>query len=145
MIERYDRSVHEADVLRLGKMMQMESGYGEFVFDGGRLLGFLERSDVYCALARVGGEIIGGIVGCIAPHFFTTTLMAKDMALYIDPAHRGGSSAVRLVRGFEQWAKELGAKEVMLGQSTGIEIEKTRRWFEAIGYTVCGFTTRRAV
>ena len=58
------------------------------------------------------GAVVGGIVGCLAPLWFSNVLVAQELALWIDPAHRGGSAARRLITAFEDWAKTQGAAAI---------------------------------
>lgn len=144
-IERYQQDVHAAEAVRLGKMMQAEGGLGSYEWDDEKFLAYIGNPNVYCSLVKNGSGYIGGMIGFVAQQYFTKDMAAKDLAIYIEPEKRGSMAAVRLVRDFEDWARSKGAKEAYLAQSTGIEIEKTRRWYEALGYSVCGFVTKRVL
>ncbi len=124
-------------------MMQQEGALGCYEWDEAKFLGFIKQPHIYCSLYRNEKGYIGGMIGFIAQQYFTQGSAAKDLAIYVQPESRGGMGAVRLVRDFEQWAKAMGATEIYLAQSTGIEIEKTRKWYEALGYKVCGFVTKK--
>lgn len=85
-------------------------------------------------VVEIGGELVGMMVGLVTEHFFSDVRIGTDLALYIEPEHRGGRHAVRLVRAFEARAKELGASEIELGVSTGYHAERTADLYEALGY-----------
>lgn len=143
-VERFDPDVHLADAVRLGRMYYEEAGFEHFSVR--KFLQIAMNPNLYAAVYRKDGKIIAGMIGFIAPNEFGEhPPMAKDIVLYVEPECRGGLAGVRLVRDFEKWAKEHGVSTVQLAQSTGLDVERTRRWYEALGYEVTGFVTRRRV
>lgn len=90
-------------------------------------------------VAEKDGKIIGMLAGYVAEHWFSDDKVASDFTFYIRPEHRRtGKAALLLVRAFERWAVERGAKDIMPGVSTQIDVERTTRFFEKLGYTVYG-------
>jgi GNAT superfamily N-acetyltransferase len=83
-----------------------------------------------------GEEITGIMVGVVAPYLCGPEFYACDLILYVKPESRGTPAALSLVKEFEIWAKEMGAVEVMLGTSTGIDAEKTACLYERLGYSL---------
>lgn len=81
------------------------------------------------------GEIIGGFLGLITQQWFSTDLVANDYALFLDPDHRGGIAAVRLIKQYIEIAKARGVKEefIQMGVSTGVHIEDTGLLFRCLG------------
>ena len=65
------------------------------------------------------GEVVGGIVGVIQPMFMSHTVIASELAWFVDPAHRG-RGAIKLVKAFETWAKEHGADYLTMADIRGI-------------------------
>ncbi len=96
-------------------------------------------------LAEDGDKIIGMMAGFASPHFFSFQLFASDFVLYIDPAHRGGTTAMRLIKNFEQWAIELGVAEIVLGVSTEVNAERTAEMYQRLGYEKSGITVIKRV
>lgn len=90
-------------------------------------------------------EIVGFICGALHEQFFTQQKFANDMALFVEPKHRGGSAAFKLVKAFENWAKEKGASHVWLGQSVGQNIDDTTKFYTRLGYTLAGVNTVKEV
>jgi N-acetylglutamate synthase-like GNAT family acetyltransferase len=86
-------------------------------------------------------EIVGFICGALHNQFFTQQKFASDMALYVEPKYRGGSAAFRLVKAFENWAKEKGVSHIWLGQSVGQNIDDTAKFYQRLGYNITGFNT----
>lgn len=94
-----------------------------------------------CALvAELDGEIVGGVLGLCTEHWFSREKVASDLALFITPGRRGGALAARLVAGFTAWAREMGARQVRMGVTTGVHPEATARLFECCGLTHDGLT-----
>lgn len=90
-------------------------------------------------IAEKDGKIIGMLAGYVAEHWFSDDKVASDFTFYIRPEHRGtGKAALLLVRAFERWATAQGAKDIMPGVSTQIDIERTTRFYEKLGYAVYG-------
>ena len=86
-------------------------------------------------IAEEHDEIIGFLLGFLTPHFFGTDLQACDLGIYMLPEKRGSLASVRLIKAFEAWAIERGAKEVILGSSTGIARERAVKLFTKLGFT----------
>lgn len=81
------------------------------------------------------GKVIGGFAGCITQQWFTTDLVANDNALFIDPLHRGGFAAARLIKQYIALAKARGVHPefIQIGISTGVHQEDTELLFRRIG------------
>lgn len=129
-------------LLELGAMMHAESRFRVLRWNAdkmGGLLSDLIHGEHGCVLvSEKGGVIVGGFVGVLLPHWCSDDRVANDLALFVDPEHRGGTSAARLVRAFVKWARENGAAMVTAGVSTGIHAEQTGKLFEALGGVCVG-------
>jgi len=85
--------------------------------------------------------LIAFMVGMVSETFLNEERNAYEKALFVLPEHRGGSTAFRLVRNFEEWARGRGAVKIWLGQSVGQNQDSTLRFFERLGYQRQGFIT----
>jgi len=85
-------------------------------------------------VAEAEGKMVGMMAFFVAEHFFGGDMFASDMVFYVAPEHRGGSAFFRLLAAFEAWATDLGAKELVLGTSTGVNHERTVKALEHVGY-----------
>jgi GNAT superfamily N-acetyltransferase len=90
-------------------------------------------------VAELEGRIVGMIVGLVIEHFFGSSRFATDLTFYVAPEHRGGSTAVRLIRAFEEWARENGAQYFVPGTSTEIQPERTLELYKHLGYRLSGY------
>lgn len=90
-------------------------------------------------------QIIGMMAGFASEHFFSQQLFASDFVLFIEPEHRGGTAAMRLVKEFEKWATDLGVAEIVLGISTEVHAERTAELYGRLGFDRSGFTMIKRV
>jgi GNAT superfamily N-acetyltransferase len=140
---------HDVDkVLELGQAMHEESYFSFLTFNREKLLklwaSIMDYPQMYCGLvAETDDEIIGLFVGGVSPHWFSDELFASDMALYVTPSHRGSSAGVRLLKAYDKWATESGAKVINLGISTNVNQDRTQKLYHKLGYKDTGLFNRR--
>lgn len=138
------------EMVRLSSLMHAESAYSKFNFDAVKLTNnftfWVKSPDYFVAIAKNDAEeTVGGYCGYVTEYFFGKDLIACDLGLFIDPNHRGGMTAVRLVKAFEDWAKSKGVKEVCPGTTTMVAPERTSRMYELLGYKVVGSIFKKEV
>ena len=97
--------------------------------------------DRYFRLAVRDGKVFGGFFGHVRKTFFCDDLLAHDMGWWVMEHARGSAAAILLLADFERWAREQGAKKVMVGQSTEIDIARTTKLYEHCGFRMIGFNT----
>lgn len=98
-------------------------------------IGILSTVPSTILLLRHQNEVIGGLGGAITPDLNDGRLCAQELFWFVDPAHRGGSGSVRLVRAFEEWAQSKGAVEVrMVRLLTAGDSERLDAFYTARGY-----------
>jgi GNAT superfamily N-acetyltransferase len=92
-----------------------------FFHDGGKrletadylaafILSHITESGKVCLVS--GDPICGALCGVIAPHYFTGVPTAFKTAWYALPGSTGHGA--RLLRGFEQWARDQGAERIIV-------------------------------
>ena len=97
--------------------------------------------DRYFRFAVRGDEVLGGFYGHYRKTFFNDELLAHDMGWWVKSSARGSAAAILLLSDFEKWARASGARKIMVGQSTDIDIARTTKLFEHCGFRVIGFNT----
>jgi GNAT superfamily N-acetyltransferase len=127
----------------LGARMYAESErFQSLRFDAQRLTSTIANViDSPHGFARVmesGGEVVGGLLAVLTPHWFSPDLTACDLALFIAPEHRGTMAPVRLLNAYAAWAHESGAKQILLGIMTGLHVEQTEALCERLGWRRAG-------
>lgn len=82
-----------------GFVFPFEAAYAERLF----LLHIVNRN--CCALLHdVDGTAQGVLLASFSEHPFGPTWLARETAWWIDPTHRGGTAAVRMLDAYEHWA-----------------------------------------
>ena len=79
-------------------------------------------------------ECVGFGAFVVNPSFFGHDLTASDLMLYVVPEKRGSTIAHRIIKKYEEWAISQNVTEISLGISTGISVERTSKFYEALGY-----------
>jgi GNAT superfamily N-acetyltransferase len=86
-------------------------------------------------VAEVEGEIAGGIVGVLAPLWFNPAfLAATECAWWVKEEFRGGTTGVKLLWAFEEWAKQSGAAMVAMSDLVINGEMPAGRLFEKLNY-----------
>jgi GNAT superfamily N-acetyltransferase len=140
------RCANEEDVpalVELGFQMHQEGAYAFLPFDREKvrrfILNALERPDSNCVLvAEEEGLVIGMLGGYVSDYFFCDERLACDTAFFVQPGHRSGVAAAKLVRAFRDWAVTQGAREVCLAISSGTRTERVGRFYEHLGLRSVG-------
>jgi GNAT superfamily N-acetyltransferase len=135
--------------LELGQMMHEESDFRVHPFCPDKVVTLatlcLSSENFVCFVAETDQDIVGMFVGLAGDHYFSEAKYASDMLLYVEPRYRGSSAAIRLMSAFEDWAVEQGCHEIRVGAATGIEPERSDRFFKGIGYTPSGIQYLKAI
>lgn len=130
-------------MVELGAEMHRESSYKQYSFDRRRtentLVGIIEDRLGIPLVAEKDGVILGGIVGGVSQHYFGLDMVASELALFITKDERKGRLALKILLAFIDEAKELGADQIAIGNSTGVEIERVKAIYERMGFKHVGF------
>jgi len=131
------------DIVLLGQRMHEESAYSDMPFDietaaQNIYTNIIQGDNGFGVIAYKDGAPVGIMAGALATHFFGPALFAYDFVWYVVPEDRGSSTAVRMLKRFEVWARSQGAKELHLGVTTGVDPEKTHSIYQRMGYTHVG-------
>lgn len=103
-----------------------------------RLVRILQCPEAVCI--RVVEDRTGFICGTLEPAVWFEQLYAVQNLLWVHPDRRGTARAWRLVAALEQWARDHGATKIYNGISSGIEEERTERFYSKMGYRAAGPT-----
>ncbi len=137
---------YREQMIVIGHEMHRDSIYADLPFDEDKLIRQLACCgttvlDRYFRLAVRDGVVFGGFFGHVRRAFFCDELLAHDMGWWVMGNKRGSAAAIMLLLDFERWAKEQGARKVMVGQSTAINIQGTTKLYEHCGFRIIGFNT----
>lgn len=79
----------------------------------------------------LNGEAIGCMGAIMCPNLTADSHFASELLLYVLPKHRGGRSALLLVKAFEQWA---GPYDKRAGTAFGVDDKNVIKFYERLGY-----------
>jgi len=98
-----------------------------------------------CFLVAIDkGLVVGFLWGHAANLPWSRKILAFDTILYVRPDKRKYSSAgYKLMKHWEQWAKERGAEEVQISIASGIHEEDTLKFYKKLGYHYIGTQLRK--
>jgi GNAT superfamily N-acetyltransferase len=132
------------ELVELGRQMHAEaSRLNKLRYVPGKV--FVQLSSMigadhcFVRVVEEDGRLVGGLVAAVEPHWFSTDLLAYDMALFMRPDKRGGLAAAQLAKQYTEWAKERGAVVIQMGISTGVRLEATSALLERVGFKPAGF------
>jgi GNAT superfamily N-acetyltransferase len=131
------------DLIAMSTRMHEESAYSFLPFDSPKvaklILAYVEYPETYGGfVAEAAGGLAGMIGGYVSDYFFCNEKIASDMVLFVEKKFRGTRTAFGLIRAFEQWASERGARELCMGVSTEVCTEGTGRLYEHMGMRCVG-------
>ncbi|CAB4152726.1 GNAT domain containing protein [uncultured Caudovirales phage] len=137
------QSGEEPELIALAQSMQEESPvYRPYPFSADRLMTWvnlcLTDADWLCLMAwNEDGKAIGFIAVGSMPMMFSNARTVDDLGIYVIPAWRGTTTALRLVRQMEGWASSK-AQVIRLGVTTGTNKDQTVKFLERLGYKQTG-------
>lgn len=98
------------------------------------LTGLLEHGVVL--VADCDGQLVGGIVGAMAPVWFNKdTRAATELAWWVNEDFRHTSAGIKLYRAFEQWAKDQGAHAIVMSDLVIRGVAPAENLFRKLGFT----------
>lgn len=84
------------------------------------------------------GAVVGALIGVIEQQIFSSALTASVMHFDVLPEARMGGYGVRLLKAFEQWAKNRNVIEINFGVNSGEGIDVVGRFALKMGYQKVG-------
>lgn len=80
-------------------------------------------------------QLVGGLGGMITPDLNDLRPCAQEFFWFVDPAHRVGTGAIRLLKAFEAWATEKQAVEIRMVHMISPQDAQLERVYHKLGYT----------
>lgn len=131
-------TVHDVEAIRvLTDQMLSHTGLGVATAPKIRSLVLSPRCTVRLALAD--DRLIGYTCGILHESIFNDVVRATDIGIFVLPEYRQGGVAVTLLSSLETWARNHGAKELWLGQTTGDNPELVAKFYTKSGFKLKGF------
>jgi GNAT superfamily N-acetyltransferase len=82
-------------------------------------------------------KIVGGLIGVMEQQIFSDAFTASIMHIDVVPEARMGGYGVRLIKAFEQWAKNRDVFEICFGVNSGND-SNLQPLVERLGYRFVG-------
>lgn len=122
----------------LGRRMIAEGSYSAFEYSPDRVAGFLGPliSHGFAWVGEADGGLVAVMLGDVITPWFSENRMGVEYVLYLDPQHRNGMAAARLIGRWAQWCKDRGAVQLRPGVTTGNEA--ANRLYERMGFERAG-------
>ena len=92
-----------------------------------------------------GSDLAGAIIGLTTTYPYSNTLVAGDYIWYVRPEYRGTLIGFRLMKMFEEWARGVGASQILTGATSGIKTDRSAALLERLGYVPTGTSTYKDV
>ena len=150
IVRRFKTMADVEHMIELGAEMHRESVWAPRPYIPAKLAAYGKHflSDPTAGvgiLAEEDGKCHGIMAGWALRNFFNDEVCAREMIIYVRKEKRGGTTAMRMVREFERWAEEVGAKEISVGVSAQIDDDKAIKFYKALGYSHRGVTLAKEV
>jgi GNAT superfamily N-acetyltransferase len=129
------------EFLEIVAKMVTEAEFSYAKLEKHKILQLYKNPNVVIILAIDNDKIVGFIAAILHEYFFSNRKRVSDLGFYVLPEYRGSRAAIKLVKSLETWAKQTGADDLHLGQTTAVDIDKTRQFYERLGYKTVGFNT----
>jgi GNAT superfamily N-acetyltransferase len=129
------------EFLNIVTKMVTEAEFSYARLEKHKILQLYKNPNAIAFLAIDNDKIVGFMAAMVHEYFFSNRKRVSDLGLYVLPEYRGSRAALKLVKSLETWAKQTGADDLHLGQTTAVDIDKTRQFYERLGYKTVGFNT----
>lgn len=121
--------------------MIAEAEFAKAKADKKKVFKLFNSPDVAVFVAKKDSKNVGFISAFKGEYFFSSKKRIDDLGFYVKPEFRGTRVAVRLIKELENWAKDQGVFDIYLGQTTAINMEKTKDFYSRLGYQTVGFNS----
>ena len=137
----------EADLETIADMLAVhhgELGFADTIPDRERQLAhwraqWAESPSKYAILiAELGSAPVGLLIAQVGGHVFTSARAAQCLWFYVDPAHRGGFAAVKLLRAFRAWAEAAKIDVMTMHVTSGLAPARTDKLLRRLGFRQMG-------
>lgn len=126
------------EIVRMARLMVGESSFAVMGVDSDRMATFLSPliTHGFVVVAEKDGGLVGAMLGDVVTPWYGQKRMGIEYAVYLQPEHRHGLIAARMIRGWVDWCKANRAVQCRAGVTTGND--KLERLYLAYGFERCG-------
>ena len=127
-------------ILELGKLLHEESKFKDTPFNEEKCWNVLNATQTdpnYFITYET--HFYGFLILKATTHYFNDIKWVADLAFYVRHEYRGTTIAIRLLEAGEEWAKSIGADEMTIFHNTGINTDKSEKFFNRNGFNTAGY------
>lgn len=138
------RAAHLSDVpaiVEIGAVLHCTSSYRDIPFNRAKVAALMQsliNGAGVVFVAERDGQVVGGIAGGVAEHWFSDELLGFEYSFFVLPEARHGLIATKLLIAMRTWCKAKGAKSLRIGITTGINVDGTARFYRSMGFMDAG-------
>ncbi len=132
-------------LVALGKRMHAITRFRAFDYDEQRIAqalraAFMQGKGRYVCFVAADGEnqVVGALLAVLERHIFSDQIIASVMHYDVLPERRMGGYGLRLIKAFEQWAKNRKVAEISFGINSGGEHQQVGVFARRIGFEPVG-------
>jgi len=136
------------DALKMGFGFWTETPvYNKYEWDNescyNLLIDTIENDNMCGYLVYDDDLICGMILGYVNKLYFSKEKCLYENLLYVIPEKRGSSAAYKLVKSWEKFGQDKGARDVWAGVSTGINSKKAKAFYNKLGFEDISYGMRK--
>ena len=127
------------DVVIAAKAFSKEAGHKTWAkFDTNKVKLLLEQlishEFGFVYIATHNEEVVGGLIAVVSELPINDYRVAQELMLWIDPEHRNGKTAPKLIDAYVAWSKEKGCNFVRLSEIDNVLNGKAGLLFKRKGF-----------
>lgn len=109
------------EIVRMAHAMVADSTYAPLGVDEGRMAAFLGPliSHGFVVVAEKDGATVGAMLGDVMVPWYGRNRMGVEHVVYLEPQHRHGLTAARMVGAWVDWCRRQGAVQCRAGVTAG--------------------------
>lgn len=125
-------------ILRMAHAMVADSTYAPLGVDEDRMRAFLGPliSHGFVVVVEKAGAVVGAMLGDVVVPWYGVNRMGVEYVVYLEPEHRHGLTAARMVGAWVDWCKRHGAVQCRAGVTAGNA--SLERLYVALGFERSG-------
>jgi hypothetical protein len=129
-------------IIELGRELHQESKFKDTPFSEQNCWKVLEatQTNQFKFFLAYDDEFRGFIIMQATTHYFNNNVWTADLAFYVKPEFRGTTTVgLELLQEAEKWSKAIGAQEMTIFHNTGINTDKSEKFFNRNGFSTAGY------
>lgn len=116
--------------------MHEETSYSSLDYDPTKVIGYVSTLIDRGQFVYVDCGVV--MLGAAYKSWFGSDVVANDILLYVSKDSRGSGLAKMALDAFCDWSRSVGAKRVVIGQTTGVEAESFSRLVDSCSFDCMG-------